>query len=322
MNTNVILDFKKIKNLDNDSNYVIGSHRVCYKILNDDYERSIFLKEENNKREIIKTSNVLLFSDNKNKKYIDEDVVILDVFPHYSHLIVDMLSKFLYIKKYNKDVKAIFVDTQNDKETYDQKMHRKNFDEIFKKLKDVIDIKEYININNESSYFFKNVYSISHKDSMGYQRFSDVDDSFLLIRNMFIPKRKSQSNKNIFISRRNEFSERIKNIKTLENYFKENKYDICFLEDMSFQEQVELFYDAKNIAAVNGCSLTNLLFANTSSNVMSINSDPDYYASEWRYIAKKINIKYVELYMPTEDIDPVIKIFNTLDSLFIKNDRV
>jgi capsular polysaccharide biosynthesis protein len=318
MNKNIVLDFKKIKNLDNNSNYIIGSHRACYKILNNDYKRSIFLKEENNKREIIKTSNVLLFSNNEDKKYIDEDVVILDVFPHYSHLIVDMLSKFLYIKKHNKNVKAVFVDTQNDKETYDQKMHRKNFNEIFKKLKDVIEIKEYIHSDNQSSYFFKNVYSISHKDTVGYQRFSDVDDSFLSIRKMFIPKRNSKNNRNIFISRKDDFSKRIENIKKLETYFEQKNYELCFLENMSFQEQVELFYDAKNIAAVNGCSLTNLLFANTLSSVMSINSDPDYYASEWRYIAKKINIGYVELYLSTDKINPAIKMFDVIDGLFQK----
>ncbi len=313
LNNNVIIDFEKTKLLDNKSQAIIGSHRVYYKILNDDYQRSIYLKDNNMHREIIKTTNAKMFFDSNESIIIEEDVVLIDVFPHYSHLMFDMLSKFLYIKKYNKNVKAVFVDTENENETKDQTEHRKIFKEIFNELKDKIEILEYINVKDNKSYLFKNIYSIGHINKTGYQRFSEIEDFVLEIRNMFIPKRKSTCDKNIFISRKDIFTKRIENKNMLENFLKQKNYSVCFLEDMSFSEQIELFYDAKNIVAINGCSLTNMLFANNDSNIISIHSDPNYYATEWRTIAKKININYIEIYSQTNNIHPVLNILQTLE---------
>lgn len=66
--------------------------------------------------------------------------------------------------------------------------------------------------------------------------------------------------KNIFISRKNTKTVRLKNEKVVRELFAENGFEIVFTEEMTFREQVECFGRARCIVAASGAALTNIIF--------------------------------------------------------------
>jgi capsular polysaccharide biosynthesis protein len=137
-----------------------------------------------------------------------------------------------------------------------------------------------------------------------------------LLRNMFLPKRKSKNDRKIFISRKNIFPRKIKTINQLENLFKNNGYEVLFFEEMSFQDQIDAVYDANKIAAITGSSLTNILFANLKADIMSVNIEVEYDCYDWKDIADALNINYMDFYISTHNEEKIFKVFNLLDGLF------
>ena len=97
-NNSDIIGVSNVAAISNIDEYVFGSHRIAYNIINKKNNKEIFNCLNKNIR--IDT-NVQLF-EHDNIKYINDEVVILDVYPSYYHFMVDILGKFLYINSINK----------------------------------------------------------------------------------------------------------------------------------------------------------------------------------------------------------------------------
>lgn len=111
----------------------------------------------------------------------------------------------------------------------------------------------------------------------------------------FLPKVTPKRNRNkinkIFISRNKAKFRRIANedefFEMLSNYgFK--KYN---LEDISVEEQVELFYDASDVIGVHGAGLSNIIFSD-QINVLEIFPERYIRHTHYYYLAKSLGHKY------------------------------
>ena len=85
------------KHIEETDPYIIASHRVSFNVLNNDYK----IQLNNLPYKVKHNKNITLFGkENSNTIKINGHSAILDVYPGYSHFLIDMLGKFLYLKKY------------------------------------------------------------------------------------------------------------------------------------------------------------------------------------------------------------------------------
>lgn len=70
----------------------------------------------------------------------------------------------------------------------------------------------------------------------------------------------SEGNLKLFISRRNQYMQRLVNEKEISELFQQFGFMIIYPEEMSFDEQVDFFSKAKYVAGTSGAALTNILY--------------------------------------------------------------
>lgn len=73
-------------------------------------------------------------------------------------------------------------------------------------------------------------------------------------------KCKGGKERKIFVSRKNTENARLINEADVREYFQRNGFEIVYPEEMSFEEQVELFSDAKCVVASTGAAVTNIIY--------------------------------------------------------------
>lgn len=111
------------------------------------------------------------------------------------------------------------------------------------------------------------------------------------------------TSENIYISRSKAKYRKVVNEEELLPLLDKYKFRIIYFEDMSFGEQVECCYYARNVVSIHGANLTNTLFMQSGGNVMELrkHKDPDnhyFYA-----IADSVACNYY--YQDCETIDKI-----------------
>lgn len=107
---------------------------------------------------------------------------------------------------------------------------------------------------------------------------------------------------NIYISRSRAKYRKVLNEEDVLPVLDKYKFKVVFFEDMSFAEQVECCFNARNIVSIHGANLTNVIFMQPKGNVLEFRKlyDPDnnyFYA-----ITDSVGCNY--FYMNCETIDP------------------
>lgn len=114
---------------------------------------------------------------------------------------------------------------------------------------------------------------------------------------------------NIIISRKRAGKRRITNEVDLYNSLKDKGFSLYILEEMSFLDQVNLFYYCKKIIAPHGAGLANLLFCNNRPEVVEIMNE--HYTKVFWSLGYLCGAKRYDMYrgkvVPNEDIDVVHK---------------
>ena len=305
------------KHIEETDPYIIASHRISFNILNNDYK----IELNNLPYKIKHNKNITLFGkENNNTIKVSGDSAIIDVFPHYSHFLIDQIGKFLYLKKFYPNIKPLFVNTFKETDT-NIKHIKQVIETIIEKFSLHYEILGNINIyDNKDSYSFDNIINFNDGSDTESQTMFDLDiDVYLTIRELFIPKRPSLKNKNIFISRKPGARRYLDIIPKLENEFAKRNYEIVFFEDLSFDQQIEVMYDAKNIIGIGGCGLANLMFANLEANVMTTTFNYHHFNDDWRYITENLGINHIDFQLADENIDTYFKLFDQIDTFFTKN---
>lgn len=167
---------------------------------------------------------------------------------NYFHWMTDVITKIGILEKNYNDVNTIVINKLN------HEFQRKSL-EIFKsKFK-------FIESNYDTTLFVSKAYTIATSGA-SFQKIEYL--------NSLYSSKTGKSDLNIYISREKAKKRRIKNQNGLDELL--NKYNIqkVFLEDKSFEEQINIFRNSKIIVAPHGAGLTNLSFANVGTHVIEL----------------------------------------------------
>lgn len=265
-------------------------------------DSDIFYKsEDDNYPDIYQLNNVCIGHNPYNKIKISGNSFLIFINPQYTHLILDSIAVFLYIKKHVPDLKLYAITTSpkpNDRDYFnlvDQDIFLL-FGQDFQSSK----IKVL-----EAHYEFEKVYDFElkvRKDPAS----AYFDFPFLEVRKLFTslandnPKLKSK----YYVSR-------IGGLKTgrviedeikFEQYFAKLGYNILNLEKMTLQNQIDTFYNAEEIVSISGSGLTNTVVCQEGTKILEINTKPEEYSYKtWAKISKLCNLNYTQIGLMTDN---------------------
>ncbi len=141
------------------------------------------------------------------------------------------------------------------------------------------------------------------RSKAGYLPKSYIDH---LLSKLAPPRKRNKKNR-ILISRSKAKKRKVFNEEELLNLLEDYGFKKYFLEDLSLEEQIELFYDAEIVIAPHGAGLTNLMF---SENVHVL----ELFAGEkikphFYYLCKSLNHNYKYIVNHEKKMDIVQKAF-------------
>ena len=119
------------------------------------------------------------------------------------------------------------------------------------------------------------------------------------LRQNFLSKVKGQQfeSKKIFIGRKgiSQTGRSIINNEEVMSFFKNKNYEIIFLEDMNFLEQINLFNNSKEIAGLHGAGFANIIFCKPNTKVLEIK--PKFAGKAIENLSKtsKLNFECLEI---------------------------
>lgn len=109
-------------------------------------------------------------------------------------------------------------------------------------------------------------------------------------QNRILPKRESKKVHRIFISRSKARSRKLLNEKELLDALEPYGFKKYFIEDMSIEEQIDLFYDAEYVIGTHGAGLTNIIFSCQIKVLELFNSE--ICQTHYYYLAKSLGHTY------------------------------
>jgi hypothetical protein len=136
-----------------------------------------------------------------------------------------------------------------------------------------------------SQYFFDNFFTLDCYKNI-------PNKNFLLHLRGFINQHLDSQNlsKNIIINRKNN-----RKIKSdfIDFFVQNHNFKEIILDDLDFQQQIDIFSYAENIIAVHGGALTNMVFCKQDVKIIELNSgfNPTCYNDAAKLLFKKINLK-------------------------------
>ena len=223
----------------------------------------------------------------KNKKY-----AYCLPFPHNSKNYYHVMSEVVYGLRYVK-----YIDIDNINIIYENNNY--NLLKYFA-LKMDIDFDRFVNVNDILDIKYNFIFSPDkppyYWDKKCFEFFSQFRYS-------------NNSNRKIYISRINSHdSRKLINEADLENELKMNGVDIIRAEELSIEEQIEVFSSASTVIGPHGAGFTNILFCNPGFRFVELFSDkyivPDFYLR-----SQHINAQYTPHICENNkiDIDTVVK---------------
>jgi len=112
---------------------------------------------------------------------------------------------------------------------------------------------------------------------------------------LFVAKNiKKTPTKNIFIERKTQHARSFSNKSEIYKILDNNKFEIYVLDDMSYDEQINLFSNAKNIIAHHGAGLANLIYSDAESVRLMELFSVDLLQPHYYWVAQEIGIKYYD----------------------------
>ncbi|MGK7939840.1 MAG: DUF563 domain-containing protein [Crocosphaera sp.] len=121
------------------------------------------------------------------------------------------------------------------------------------------------------------------------------------------PSRRRDKRNRILISRSKAQSRKVINEKELLNLLEDYGFKKYCLEDLTIEEQIELFYDAEIVIAPHGAGLANLIFSD-KIHVLELFCDQEF-RPHYYYLCKSLNHNYQYILNDRKKIDKIQKGF-------------
>lgn len=209
--------------------------------------------DQNNTLKIFKIRNEIMPSFNRNlmkrinkssKIFLKRVISLRDISESsYFHIYNDVLSKLILLSKFNitDDIPLVIAN----------KLYSMNF------FKNVLALSNLKNRN----------WIIQDKDIVEAEEIiycktlslkKEYFDGILKLFNIKIPK--NDLKRKIFLNRRREIGRNIENIEDIKNICDKFNFEIIETENMSLEEQIELFSHTRYLIGLHGASFTNIIF--------------------------------------------------------------
>jgi capsular polysaccharide biosynthesis protein len=120
-------------------------------------------------------------------------------------------------------------------------------------------------------------------------------DIILTLRDKLYDYKEIDTNKKIYISRRDSGRASIENEEAVEKYFEDLGFISVTLSGMGVMEQKELFEDASIVVGRSGTSFTNMLFMNNDAKIIDISTDIEFSNYDFRFVAKLLDLDYTNI---------------------------
>ncbi len=132
-----------------------------------------------------------------------------------------------------------------------------------------------INCNNISKIIANNFYVMNNF-------YPAINNAEIVVSNFYMPYIKNidtQPYRKVYLAR--VFHNRIKNNKELENYLKNNNFEIIIPENnfKNFEDQINYFYDVKTLISPSGSGLANSIFMQKNTNIVELVTPLDFLIS-------------------------------------------
>ena len=211
--------------------------------------------------------NVISFEWNKPLVYIDEPVLMIGGRNNHFHWILNWLPR-LFVAKTFQDM---FGGLEKVKVCVHQGI-RETCIESLEKLGIKREQLIYVNTEYQSSehfYCFRKLYLPTFFQPRNFSHF--IRDSYLKFLNQAsLLKKDSNLPKLIYVSRQQEKRRRrrVVNNDALEKCLKRYGFETIFCENLSFEEQMNLFYNADFVLGPHGAGLTNIVFCRPQTKIL------------------------------------------------------
>jgi len=115
--------------------------------------------------------------------------------------------------------------------------------------------------------------NIKNNTSLDIQDFRVAEGNLRYVRETVMKNLKIEKcvpTRKIFISRKSQYSGRLINEAEVSQLFGQYGYEVIYPEDLTFEQQVRVFSEAKYIAGVTGAGLTNILYCSPGTTFICI----------------------------------------------------
>jgi capsular polysaccharide biosynthesis protein len=109
--------------------------------------------------------------------------------------------------------------------------------------------------------------NVYHRNLITTKDFLISETVLLSIRNSVKLYQDKRPWRKIFISRKNTSAVRLENELEIRNLFVDDGFEIVYTEEMSFQQQIDTFGQAKIVVATSGAALTNIIFCQEKTTI-------------------------------------------------------
>ena len=206
-----------------------------------------FIKKELKDEEVILINKASWVIDQKSYKYM--------------HWFSDSLQRIEQIKKYLKEYPIIIEDRYE------------NYKYIQETLK-ILNI-PYIVCKRTKIYKVKDLLISSHSAPAGNYNKELVQSISNQFKNIAQKENNSTKYQKIWITRENASIGKIRNFQDIKQIIEQFNYKIIALEQYTLLDQIDMLYNAKVIAGLQGAGLNNILFMKNGSKVLEVRDRED-----------------------------------------------
>lgn len=241
----------------------------------------------------------------------------------YFHVIADKIFQYEFLKTYITDLKIYFVSLQEREGNDITLKNRKYMNDIFKIYNQTSEDIIYI---QDKSTCFKNYYYIYNNSDSIFTGLPNINSwhyytnpiHYKNIYKKYEHLLSKNKNKKIYISRKKASKDWENKLKEnpehnmflkiwferfypieweekIENFFIEKGYEIVYLEDLGFIEQINLFYNSTHIAMTQGTGVLNIIFTRKNTKIFILNNIAKYRNPSW-HIIKGLNKNINEVF--------------------------
>lgn len=204
----------------------------------------------------------------------------------YFHFLTDVLPRLLASQREGEDYPVLLPE------------HYKNHSYIPESLK-LLGVQAYY-YSTTKPLVVKNLLIASQTANTGNYNHQLINE----LREKFLSKIESRGERKIYVSRLKADKRKIINESAIIELVKLYNYEIHYFEDYSFEKQVEIMAQSRNLISIHGAGLTNMLFMRAGGKVLELRNRMDAHSNCYFALASDLDLDYYYQLCDADATDP------------------